>query len=107
MFARSTPAEELSSEVLIGALHNAGSAMILIAYVALLALPPWALLRGTITQFEPVPWEAPRPSWFGLVIFGQMGVGALSGFEYVTILVACRMGSVSMERDGWGPHSAI
>ena len=67
-------------------LHNAGSAMILIAYAALLALPVWALLRGTIGRFEPVPWEAPRPSWFGLAIFGQMGVGALSGFEYVAIL---------------------
>ncbi|HKE30565.1 MAG TPA: APC family permease, partial [Candidatus Angelobacter sp.] len=28
----------------------------------------------------------PRPSWFGLAIFGQMTVGALSGFEYVAIL---------------------
>jgi amino acid transporter len=28
----------------------------------------------------------PRPSWFSLAIFGQMTVGALSGFEYVAIL---------------------
>jgi amino acid transporter len=72
-------------------LHNAGSIMILTAYAILLLLPVWALMRGSITKFEPVPWEAPRPSWFGLAVFGQMTVGALSGFEYVAILAGeCR-----------------
>lgn len=37
------------------------------------------------------PGSPPRPSWFGLAIFGQMTVGALSGFEYVAILAGeCR-----------------
>ena len=67
-------------------LHNVGSIGIMTAYVILLALPIWALLRGTISHFEPIPWAPPRPSWFGLAIFGQMTVGALSGFEYVAIL---------------------
>jgi amino acid transporter len=72
-------------------LHNAGSVMILLAYVILLGLPVWALLRGAITHFEPLPWEWPKADWFSLAIFGQMTVGALSGFEYVAILAGeCR-----------------
>jgi glutamate:GABA antiporter len=67
-------------------LHNAGSVMILIAYVILLGLPWWALWRGTIPRFDPLPIEAPKLNWFALAIFGQMAVGALSGFEYVGIL---------------------
>ena len=72
-------------------LHNAGSVMILLAYVILLGLPVWALMRGTIPRFEPLPWEMPKADWFSLAIFGQMTVGALSGFEYVAILAGeCR-----------------
>jgi amino acid transporter len=72
-------------------LHNAGSIGIMTAYVILLVLPLWALLRHSIAHYEPIPWQPPRPSWFGLAIFGQMTVGALSGFEYVAILAGeCR-----------------
>src|SRR5262244_2164743 len=67
-------------------LHNIGSIGVMTAYVILLALPLWALWRHSITHFDPIPWQPPRPSWFGLAIFGQMTVGALSGFEYVAIL---------------------
>jgi amino acid transporter len=72
-------------------LHNIGSIGIMVAYVILLVLPVWALLRHSIAHYEPIPWQPPRPSWFGLAIFGQMTVGALSGFEYVAILAGeCR-----------------
>jgi amino acid transporter len=72
-------------------LHNIGSIGIMAAYVILLVLPLWALLRHSIAHYEPIPWQPPRPSWFGLAIFGQMTVGALSGFEYVAILAGeCR-----------------
>ena len=67
-------------------LHNIGSIGIMTAYVILLGLPVWALLRGSISHYEPIPWQPPRPSLLGLAIFGQMTVGALSGFEYVAIL---------------------
>lgn len=67
-------------------LHNIGSIGIMTAYVILLGLPLWALLHHSIAHYEPIPWQPPRPSWFGLAIFGQMTVGALSGFEYVAIL---------------------
>jgi glutamate:GABA antiporter len=72
-------------------LHNIGSILILLAYAILLALPIWALLRGRIAHYEPIPWQAPKLDWFGIAIFGQMCVGALSGFEYVAILAGeCR-----------------
>ncbi|HYW45681.1 MAG TPA: APC family permease [Bryobacteraceae bacterium] len=72
-------------------LHNIGSVMILLAYVILLGLPVWALWRGAIRHFEPIPWQWPQLDWFGLAIFGQMTTGALSGFEYVAILAGeCR-----------------
>src|SRR5262249_57300472 len=67
-------------------LHNAGSIGVMTAYVILLGLPVWALLRHSIAHYEPIPWRPPQPSWFGLANFGQMTVGALSGFEYVAIL---------------------
>ena len=72
-------------------LHNAGSVMILTAYVILLGLPVWAMLRGSPLRFEALPLQWPTANWFGLAIFGQMTVGALSGFEYVAIMAGeCR-----------------
>jgi glutamate:GABA antiporter len=67
-------------------LHNTGSIMILTAYVILLGLPVWALLRGSIHSYHPFPWSAPAPSWRNLAVFGQVCVGGLSGLEYVAIL---------------------
>lgn len=78
-------------------LHNIGSILILVAYAILLALPVWALARGRIAHYEPVPWRMPKLDWFGVAIFGQMTVGALSGFEYVAILAGeCRSAARSI-----------
>jgi amino acid transporter len=75
-------------------LHNIGSAMILVAYAILLGLPLWALAHGSIRAYEPFPFAVPRLDFFSLAIFGQMTVGALSGFEYVAILAGeCRSAS--------------
>jgi amino acid transporter len=71
-------------------LHNIGSVTMMTAYCVLLALPVWAAIRGT-AAYRPVPWDTPRLDWFALAVFGQMTVGALSGFEYVAILAGeCR-----------------
>ncbi len=75
-------------------LHNIGSILMLLAFAILLGLPIWALARGSITKYEPIPWSTPPVNWFGVAIFGQMCVGALSGFEYVAILAGeCRSAS--------------
>ncbi len=71
-------------------LHNIGSVMILLAYAILLTLPLWAPARPA-ARYEPVPWSPPKLDWFSVAVFGQMTVGALSGFEYVAILAGeCR-----------------
>jgi len=44
-------------------LHNTGSIMILAAYAILLGLPLWALLRGAIPVYDPIPWRPPAPGW--------------------------------------------
>jgi amino acid transporter len=72
-------------------LHNAGSAMVLLAYVILLPLPLFARWLGHAVSYTPVPWQTPSLDWFSLAVFGQMTIGGLSGFEYVAILAGeCR-----------------
>jgi amino acid transporter len=70
-------------------LHNVGSVLIMLAYAILLTLPLWSPVRPA-ARYELV-WEPPKVDWFSLAVFGQMTVGALSGFEYVAILAGeCR-----------------
>jgi amino acid transporter len=72
-------------------LHNAGGFAVMSAYAVLLALPVWALLRGSAVSYTPIPLAWPQVSWVNLAIFGQITVGGLSGFEYVAILAGeCR-----------------
>jgi amino acid transporter len=72
-------------------LHNIGSGMILLAYAILLGLPLWALTRGALRGFDAIPLAMPKLDFYTLAIYGQMTVGALSGFEYVAILAGeCR-----------------
>jgi amino acid transporter len=80
-------------------LHNAGSAMVLLAYAILLLLPLWPKLHGHTVSYTPVPWKTPTVSWFSLAVFGQMTIGALSGFEYVAIMAGeCRNPARSIAR---------
>lgn len=72
-------------------LHNAGSVMICAAYVILLGLPLLFLLHHHSGHHEPLPWRAPQWNLVSLAVFGQMTIGALSGFEYVAIMAGeCR-----------------
>ena len=51
----------------------------------------WALWRGTLHTTSHPLRRCPSWIWFSLAVFGQMTVGALSGFEYVAILAGeCR-----------------
>ena len=67
-------------------LHNAGSVMILLAYVILLPLPFWGLATHRLLAWHPFAWKLPSANWYSLAVFGQMTTGALSGFEYIAIL---------------------
>lgn len=95
----------LASFVIIGALvvistiglsigkwvHNVGGVMMIIIFIALVALPILNWSRGAITEYRPFAVAAPALSLFSLNILGKLGFGALGGFEYVAILAGeCR-----------------
>ena len=72
-------------------LHNAGGAMMIALFVALLALPFLNLWRGTLVAYHPFTTALPALSLLNLNILGKLGFGALGGFEYVAILAGeCR-----------------
>ncbi|MDT7809540.1 MAG: glutamate:GABA antiporter [Acidobacteriota bacterium] len=73
--------------------HNAGGVLLLLTFVALIALPFISLARGTIAEYHPLKFAVPafslsNPDLFkkSLNIYSKMALGALTGFEYVAIL---------------------
>jgi amino acid transporter len=81
-------------------LHNIGAVLILVAYVILLLLPVvFAARVRSSSGYQPIPWSMPALNWFSVAVFGQMTVGALSGFEYVAIMAGeCRNPARSIGR---------
>jgi len=67
-------------------LHSTGGVFVMGAYAILIFLPLYALLKGSTIHYVAIPLQAPPVSWWSLAVFGQMTIGALSGFEYVGIL---------------------
>jgi len=68
-------------------LHNIGAFAMLMVYTALIFLPLLGLVRGELKSYQPLPLALPTISiFYCLNIFTKLGVGALSGFEYVAIL---------------------
>jgi amino acid transporter len=67
--------------------HNVGAFAMLLVYSALIALPVVALMRGELSNYQPLQLVAPTMSIFYCFnIFTKLAIGALSGFEYVAIL---------------------
>jgi len=59
----------------------------LAVYAALIFLPLLGLARGELKSYQPLPLALPTMSiFYCLNIFTKLGIGALSGFEYVAIL---------------------
>jgi len=68
-------------------LHNLGAFVTFVVYGALIVLPFVSLAKGDLKHYNPLPIAAPTVSvFYCLNIFTKLGVGALSGFEYVGIL---------------------
>ena len=67
-------------------LHSAGSVMLMLAFVTLIALPFVHMARGTLPDYHPFAVAMPALTLFSLNVFGKMAMGALSGFEYVAVL---------------------
>jgi glutamate:GABA antiporter len=66
--------------------HNAGSIALMVAFAALIALPFVHSAQGTLPHYDPLAIATPALTLFSLNIFGKMAMGALSGFEYVSVL---------------------
>jgi glutamate:GABA antiporter len=68
-------------------LHNVGAFAMFAVYAALIFLPLLGLARGDLKNYQPLPLALPTVSiFYCLNIFTKLGVGGLSGFEYVAIL---------------------
>lgn len=71
--------------------HNAGGFLLVLMFVALIALPFLGFARPALREYHPLSIAMPAVSLLGLNILGKMGFGALGGFEYVAIFAGeCR-----------------
>ncbi len=65
--------------------HKAGGAMMLLTFLAIVALPWLNVAHGSLAAYHPLRTAAPVLSLMTLNLFGKLGFGALGGFEYVAI----------------------
>ena len=66
--------------------HNAGGLMLLITFAALILLPLFDLVRGTISEYRPFTIQFPTFSAYNVNVASKLALGALTGFEYIAIL---------------------
>jgi len=67
-------------------IHNAGGVAIMLVFVALIGLGPWAVVRHVPVHWRPLSFEIPPHDLRTMALFGQMMFGALCGLEYIAIL---------------------
>src|SRR5436305_2778793 len=65
--------------------HKAGGALMLLTFFAILILPWLNLAHGSLPAYHPLRIEMPVLSLMSLNLLGEMGFGALGGFEDVAI----------------------
>jgi len=66
--------------------HNTGGVFMITIFGAVVLLPVFGLLTGTLPVYHPFRTRLPEVSLYNLNILGKMGFGALGGFEYMAIL---------------------
>ncbi|TMQ17814.1 MAG: APC family permease [Deltaproteobacteria bacterium] len=66
--------------------HNLCAVLLLLAFALLLVLPAINVARGVLREYHPLAIAAPTLTLLNLNILGKLGLGALSGFEYVAVL---------------------
>jgi amino acid transporter len=66
--------------------HNACSVLLMLGFALLVVLPVVNVARGTLAEYHPLAITAPAWTVLTFNTFGKLGVGALSGFEYVAVL---------------------
>lgn len=66
--------------------HNAGGIMLMITFAALILLPLFGLVRGSVSEYHPFAVQVPRLTLLNVNVYSKLALGALTGFEYVAIL---------------------
>jgi len=66
--------------------HNFGGLAQVVAFAALIIAPVVAVARGVHVTYHPLATGVPRMSLFSANVLGKLGMGALSGFEWVAIM---------------------
>ena len=66
--------------------HNAGGIMLMMTFAALILLPLFGLVRGTVSEYHPFAMKVPAFSTSNLNVYSKLALGALTGFEYIAIL---------------------
>jgi amino acid transporter len=84
-------------------IHNIGGIAMIMAFVALILLPAWALWRHRSGQHGmEFALALPPYNLRSMALFGQMLVGALSGLEYIAIFAGeSRQPESSITRSVW------
>jgi glutamate:GABA antiporter len=99
-------------------IHNVGGAAMLTVFAGLIALPFWAMARGTLHQDTLFPdtfhqgmsltLALPEMNWRMAALFGQMLFGALCGLEYIAIFAGeSRNPARTIARSVWIASPAI
>ena len=66
--------------------HNAGGIMLLLTFAALIGLPFFGLVRGTVSSYHPFTVRFPELTWLNINVYSKLALGALTGFEYIAIM---------------------
>jgi glutamate:GABA antiporter len=66
--------------------HNAGGVMLMMTFAALILLPFFGMLKGTVTEYHPLSIHTPSFTSYNINVFSKLALGALTGFEYIAIL---------------------
>ena len=66
--------------------HNAGGIMLLITFAALILLPLFGLVRGSVSEYHPFKVQVPHLTLMNVNVYSKLALGALTGFEYIAIL---------------------
>jgi amino acid transporter len=66
--------------------HNAGGLMLMLTFAALILLPLFGLVRGSIGEYHPFAIQVPTLSAYNVNVCSKLALGALTGFEYIAIM---------------------
>ena len=89
-------------------IHNVGGAAMLAVFAGLIALPFWAMARGTLPHAMSLTLALPEMNLRMAAMFGNMLFGALCGLEYVAIFAGeSRNPARTIARSVWIASPAI